>query len=110
MRELYDSRSIPSGNGLGRKRQKPTSEHVPVALRHDPGGDPSKVVRLPIPVVTFAKRLAERTLGAGDINAFLDVEARWRASVPLMTSPASCGLPADTRGDQPRAKLTACSA
>ena len=58
-----------------------------------PPGEPSKVVRLPLPVAAIAKRLAERTLRAGDINAFLDVEARTHITVPLMTSPASCGFP-----------------
>ena len=39
------------------------------------------------------KALAERTLRAGDINMFLDVKARKRATVPLMVSPATCGFP-----------------
>ena len=39
-----------------------------------PPGEPSKVVRLPLPVAALAKRLAEKGLRAGDINAFLDVE------------------------------------
>ena len=36
-----------------------------------PPGEPSKVVRLPLPVAALAKRLAEKSLRAGDINAFL---------------------------------------
>jgi DNA polymerase V len=34
-----------------------------------PPGEPSKVVRLPLPVAALAKRLAEKSLRAGDINA-----------------------------------------
>jgi DNA polymerase V len=55
-------------------------------------GQPSKVVRLPVPLAVLAKRLASRTLRAGDINAFLDVAPRRAATVPLMVSPAA---PAD---------------
>ena len=58
-----------------------------------PPGPPTTVVRLPLPVASLAKRLAERTLRAGDINMFLDVEARTAATVPLMASPAQCGFP-----------------
>ena len=41
-----------------------------------PPGEPSKVVRLPLPVAALAKRLAEKSLRAGDVNAFFDIEAR----------------------------------
>ena len=34
-----------------------------------PPGEPSKVVRLPLPVAARAKRLAEKSLRAGDITA-----------------------------------------
>ena len=68
-----------------------------------PPGETSKVVRLPLPVAALAKRLAEKSLRAGDINAFLDVEPRRRATVPLMASPAECGFPspADDYLDRP---------
>ena len=68
-----------------------------------PPGEPSKVVRLPLPVAALAKRLAEKSLRAGDINAFLDVEARRPATVPLMATSAACGFPspADDYLDRP---------
>ena len=50
-------------------------------------------MRLPLPVANLARRLREGTLRAGDINAFLDVEATGKGSVPLMVSTASCGFP-----------------
>jgi hypothetical protein len=34
-----------------------------------------KVVRLPLPVAALAKRLAEKSLRAGDINDFFEIEA-----------------------------------
>ena len=58
-----------------------------------PPGEPSKVVRLPLPVAALAKRLAEKSLRAGDINAFFDIEARRAATVPLMATSAACGFP-----------------
>ena len=68
-----------------------------------PPGPPTTVIRLPLPVASLARRLADRTLRAGDINAFLDVEARSAATVPLMSSPAVCGFPspADDYMDRP---------
>jgi DNA polymerase V len=68
-----------------------------------PPGEPSKVVRLPLPVAVLAKRLADRTLRAGDINAFLDIAPQRAAAVPLMASPATCGFPspADDYLDRP---------
>jgi DNA polymerase V len=68
-----------------------------------PPGEPSKVVRLPLPVAALAKRLADKSLRAGDINAFLNVEPRRHATVPLMVSPAECGFPspADDYLDRP---------
>jgi hypothetical protein len=55
-----------------------------------PPGEPSKVVRLPLPVAALAaKRLAEKSLRAGDINAFFDIKARRPATVPLMATSAS---------------------
>ena len=68
-----------------------------------PPGEPSKVVRLPLPLAAIAKRLAAGTLRAGDINAFLDIEPRGAAAVPLMTVSAACGFPspADDYMDRP---------
>jgi DNA polymerase V len=68
-----------------------------------PPGEPTAVVRLPLPLAALAKRLASRTLRAGDINAFLDVAPRRAATVPLMASPAACGFPspADDYLDRP---------
>ena len=68
-----------------------------------PPGEPSRVVRLPLPVAALAKRLADKTLRAGDINAFFDIAPRRTAAVPLMASPAACGFPspADDYLDRP---------
>ena len=68
-----------------------------------PRGDPSTVVRLPIPVAALAKRLADKSLRAGDINGFIDLEVRMNDSVPLMASSAECGFPspADDYLDRP---------
>ncbi len=68
-----------------------------------PAGEPTKVVRLPLPVAALARRLAAKSLRAGDINAFLDVGARRSATVPLMAVPAECGFPspADDYLDRP---------
>ena len=56
-------------------------------------GEPTKVVRLPVPIATIARRLAEGSLKPGDLNAFFNVEARDHTTVPLVMSPASCGFP-----------------
>ena len=68
-----------------------------------PAGEPTKVVRLPLPVAALARRLAANALRAGDINAFMDVEPRRAATVPLMATSAACGFPspADDYLDQP---------
>ena len=58
-----------------------------------PKGAPTTVVRLPLPVATIARRLADGTLRAGDINAFLDIEPRDHTTVPLVMSPVACGFP-----------------
>jgi DNA polymerase V len=54
-------------------------------------------------VAALAKRLAEKSLRAGDINAFFDVEPRRPATVPLMATSAACGFPspADDYLDRP---------
>jgi DNA polymerase V len=68
-----------------------------------PPGEPTKVVRLPLPVATLARRLAAKDLRAGDINAFIDIEVRQTATVPLMATSAECGFPspADDYLDRP---------
>jgi DNA polymerase V len=47
--------------------------------------------------------LAAKDLRAGDINAFIDIEASRRATVPLMATSAECGFPspADDYLDRP---------
>ena len=40
-------------------------------------------MRLPLPVANLARRLREGALRAGDINAFLDIEAETSRTVPL---------------------------
>jgi DNA polymerase V len=68
-----------------------------------PRGEPSKVVRLPLPVAALAKRLADKSLRAGDLNAFLTVDGRTAATVPLMSNSVECGFPspADDYLDRP---------
>lgn len=68
-----------------------------------PPGEPTKVVRLPLPLAALAKRLEDKSLRAGDINAFIDVETGRSATVPLMATPAACGFPspADDYLDRP---------
>lgn len=66
---------------------------IPGARRGRPPGARTAVVRLPLPIAGLARRLAEGTLRAGDINEFLDIEPRQAAAVPLVMSPASCGFP-----------------
>jgi DNA polymerase V len=61
-----------------------------------PPGEPTRVVRLPVPVAGLAKRLASGTFRAGDINAFLNVAPQRTATVPLRASPAACGFPPPT--------------
>lgn len=58
-----------------------------------PRGEATTVVRLPLPIATIARRLAEGSLRAGDINVFLDVTPRTRETVPLVMSPVACGFP-----------------
>jgi DNA polymerase V len=45
-------------------------------------------------MAALAKRLAEKSLRAGDdINAFFDIEARRPATVPPMATSAACSFP-----------------
>ena len=68
-----------------------------------PAGEPSAVVRLPLPLAAIAKRMRDGSLRAGDINAFLDISPRSEAAVPLMSTAAACGFPspADDYMDRP---------
>jgi DNA polymerase V len=68
-----------------------------------PKGEPTTVIRLPVPVADIARRIAQRSLRAGDIAAFLDVEGASHVTVPLAHARASCGLPspADDYLDKP---------
>ena len=68
-----------------------------------PAGEATRVVRLPLNLATLAKRMADRTLRAGDINAFLNIEGLSRATVPLVSSSVACGFPspADDYMDRP---------
>lgn len=56
-------------------------------------GIPTKVVRLPLPVVGIARRLAEKSLRWGEISSFLDLHIGRSQPVPLMSSNATCGFP-----------------
>ena len=59
-----------------------------------PPGAPTTVVRLPLPVAAIARRLAQGTLRAGDINGFLDVRPiSGHASVPFAGVAVECGFP-----------------
>lgn len=58
-----------------------------------PRSEPTTIVRLPIPVASIAKRVANGTLGFGDLNAFFSVEARDHTTVPLVASRVAAGFP-----------------
>src|SRR6476469_8544256 len=68
-----------------------------------PRGEPTLVVRLPLPVATLARRLREGTLRAGDINRFLDIEAGEGQTIRFVEGTAACGFPspADDYLDRP---------
>ena|SRR3954465_1804201 len=68
-----------------------------------PRGEPTAVVRLPLPLASLARRLREGTLRAGDINGFLNLQPGARQTVPLVNATASCGFPspADDYLDRP---------
>jgi DNA polymerase V len=63
----------------------------------------TEVVRLPLPLAVLARRLAEGTLRAGDLNAFFDVEARLQVRIPLSACEVAAGFPspADDYLDRP---------
>lgn len=56
-------------------------------------GMPTRVVRLPLPVASMARKLAEKTLRWGDISTFLDLHIGPAKTVPLMSSSVTCGFP-----------------
>jgi DNA polymerase V len=58
-----------------------------------PKKPPTAVVRLPVPLVALARRLAQGDLRAGDINEFLDVQPGKRLAVPFAGAEAKCGFP-----------------
>ena len=58
-----------------------------------PRKPPTAVVRLPVPLVAIALRLAHGDLRAGDINEFLDVQPVTRQTVPFAGAEARCGFP-----------------
>jgi DNA polymerase V len=48
---------------------------------------------MPLPIANLARRLAQGSLRAGDINGSIDIETRLALQVPLVGSSASCGFP-----------------
>jgi DNA polymerase V len=58
-----------------------------------PRGEPTAVIRLPLPVAALARRLAQGTLRAGDINEFLDVRQSTNLVVPFAGVAVECGFP-----------------
>ena len=65
---------------------------------------PARIVRLPLPAAELATRLvASKSLRAGDVKAFMAIEPRQAATVPLMSASAACGFPspADDYLDRP---------
>lgn len=68
-----------------------------------PRSEPTKVIRLPSNIASFARSLSTGQFRAGDIQAFLDLEPRTKMSVPLAGGTASCGFPspADDYLDSP---------
>jgi DNA polymerase V len=68
-----------------------------------PRGEPTAVVRLPLPLASLARHLRDGSLRAGDINHFLDIEPGKRQTVRFVDGTASCGFPspADDYLDRP---------
>jgi DNA polymerase V len=68
-----------------------------------PAGNPTKVVRLPVPIADMARRIADRSLKAGNVGAFLTVDAQLALCVPLVSSSVAAGFPspADDHLDRP---------
>ena len=55
-------------------------------------GPPTRVVRLPVPLAEFARKLAAAGK-LGDVAGFLEVESRTAQRVPMMAWSAACGFP-----------------
>src|SRR4051812_31060791 len=68
-----------------------------------PTGNPTKVVRLPVPIADMARRIADCSLKAGNVGAFLTVDAQLALCVPLVSSSVAAGFPspADDHLDRP---------
>src|SRR3954453_16061276 len=64
------------------------------SMRGRPRGEPTAVVRLPLPLASLARRLREGTLRAGDISRFLAVEPGERRTIRFVEGTAACGFPA----------------
>src|SRR3954463_8711260 len=62
-------------------------------MRGRPRGEPTAVVRLPLPLASLARRLREGTLRAGDISRFLAVEPGDRRTIRFIEGTAACGFP-----------------
>lgn len=56
-------------------------------------GQATRVVRLPAPIASVARRLAEKNLRWGEISGFLDLHIGPRQTVPLVGSSVTCGFP-----------------
>ena len=55
-------------------------------------GPPTRVVRLPVPIAEFARKLASQQK-PGDVAAVFDLESRTALRVPMMAWSAACGFP-----------------
>jgi len=64
---------------------------------------PARIVRPSLTAELAARLISNRSLRAGDVKAFLPVEVRQAAMVPLMAASAACGFPspADDYLDRP---------
>jgi hypothetical protein len=54
--------------------------------RGRPRGEPTALIRLPLPLANLARRLHERTLRAGEISRFLDIEPGEHRTIRLKGS------------------------
>src|SRR3954467_14470698 len=63
------------------------------SMRGRPRGEPTAVIRLPLPLAGLARRLREGTLRAGDISRFLAVESGERRTIRFIKGTAACGFP-----------------
>ena len=70
-----------------------TSSSTRKGIGGRPRGDPTAVVRLPLPVAQLARRLREGSLRAGDINRFLDMTPSHGPAVRFVEGTVACGFP-----------------